>query len=155
MVPGVRKGEAAMNRRANAVTAWESLFRAQVAVMRTLAAEFPTRDISFNEYDVMFNLTRQPNRELRLRDLNKHVLLTQPSVSRLVDRLVARGLVAKCPEPNDARGTIIRLTDEGYALFRSVAVEHMKTINERVGGRLDQDELDRLTELCNKLRSAG
>jgi hypothetical protein len=31
----------------------------------------------------------------------------------------------------------------------------MKTINERVGGRLDQDELDRLTELCNKLRSAG
>ena len=144
-----------MNRRANAVTAWESLFRAQVAVMRTLAAEFPTRDISFNEYDVMFNLTRQPNRELRLRDLNKHVLLTQPSVSRLVDRLVARGLVAKCPEPNDARGTIIRLTDEGYALFRSVAVEHMKTINERVGGRLDQDELDRLTELCNKLRSAG
>jgi DNA-binding MarR family transcriptional regulator len=155
MVPGVRKGEAVMNRRANAVTAWESLFRAQVAVMRTLAAEFPTRDISFNEYDVMFNLTRQPNRELRLRDLNKHVLLTQPSVSRLVDRLVARGLVAKCPEPNDSRGTIIRLTDEGYALFRSVAVEHMKTINERVGGRLDQDELDRLTELCNKLRSAG
>ena len=88
-----------------AVTAWESLFRAQVAVMRTLAAEFPTRDISFNEYDVLFNLSRQPNRALRLRDLNTHVLLTQPSVSRLVDRLVARGLVAKCPEPSDARGT--------------------------------------------------
>ncbi|WP_193571394.1 MarR family winged helix-turn-helix transcriptional regulator [Diaminobutyricibacter tongyongensis] len=142
-----------MSRRVNAVTAWESLFRAQVAVMRTLAAEFPTRDISFNEYDVMFNLTRQPNRELRLRDLNKHVLLTQPSVSRLVDRLVSRGFVAKCPEPNDARGTIIRLTDEGYDMFRSVAVEHMKTIVARVGGRLDQDELEQLTELCDKLRA--
>ncbi len=142
-----------MKRRANAVTAWESLFRAQVAVMRTLAAEFPTRDISFNEYDVMFNLTRQPDRELRLRDLNKHVLLTQPSVSRLVDRLVSRGFVAKCPEPNDARGTIIRLTDEGYDMFRRVAVEHMKTINQRVGGHLDQDELERLTELCDKLRA--
>jgi DNA-binding MarR family transcriptional regulator len=103
----------------------------------------------------MFNLTRQPDRELRLRDLNKHVLLTQPSVSRLVDRLVARGFVAKCPEPDDARGTIIRLTDEGYAMFRAVAVEHMKTIEERVGGRLDQNELDRLTELCDKLRADG
>lgn len=142
-----------MSGRASAVTAWESLFRAQVSVMRTLAAEFPTRDISFNEYDVMFNLTRQHNRELRLRDLNKHVLLTQPSVSRLVDRLVARGFVAKCPEPDDARGTIIRLTDEGYAMFRRVAVEHVKTINERVGSRLDQAELDRLTELCDKLRA--
>ncbi|HEV7811354.1 MAG TPA: MarR family transcriptional regulator [Leifsonia sp.] len=138
--------------RINAVSAWESLFRAQVAVMRTLAAEFPTKDISFNEYDVLFNLSRQPNRELRMRDLNKHVLLTQPSVSRLIDRLVARGLVAKCPEPSDARGTVIRLTDEGYDMFRRVAVEHMKTIAERVGGRLDAEELEQLAELCDKLR---
>ncbi|MDN4614010.1 MarR family winged helix-turn-helix transcriptional regulator [Leifsonia sp. F6_8S_P_1B] len=141
--------------RINAVTAWESLFRAQVAVMRTLAAEFPTRDISFNEYDVLFNLSRQPDRQLRLRDLNKHVLLTQPSVSRLVDRLVARGLVAKCPEPNDARGTVIRLTETGYDMFRSVAVDHMKTITARVGGRLDPDELEQLAALCDKLRGAS
>jgi DNA-binding MarR family transcriptional regulator len=138
--------------RINAVSAWESLFRAQVAVMRTLAAEFPTKDISFNEYDVLFNLSRQPNRELRMRDLNKHVLLTQPSVSRLIDRLVARGLVAKCPEPSDARGTVIRLTDEGYDMFRRVAVEHMKTIAARVGGRLDAEELEQLAGLCDKLR---
>ena len=141
--------------RVNAVSAWESLFRAQVAVMRTLAAEFPTRDISFNEYDVLFNLSRQPNRELRLRDLNKHVLLTQPSVSRLVDRLVSRGLVAKCPEPSDARGTVIRLTDTGYDMFRRVAVDHMKTITERVGGRLTPDELETLATLCDKLRDAS
>lgn len=141
--------------RVSAVSAWESLFRAQVAVMRTLAAEFPTRDISFNEYDVLFNLSRQPNRELRLRDLNKHVLLTQPSVSRLVDRLVARGLVAKEPEPSDARGTLIRLTDTGYEMFRRVAVDHMKTITSRVGGRLTTDELDTLARLCDKLRDAS
>jgi len=138
--------------RASAVTAWESLFRAQVAVMRTLSAEFPTRDVSFNEYDVLFNLSRQPQRQLRLRDLNRHVLLTQPSVSRLIDRLVARGLVAKCPEPTDARGTIIRMTDAGFALFRRVAVEHMATITERVSGPLNSDELAQLTELCDKLR---
>ncbi|NUU06953.1 MarR family transcriptional regulator [Leifsonia sp. C5G2] len=138
--------------RISAVAAWESLFRAQVAVMRTLAAEFPTRDISFNEYDVLFNLSRQPDRALRLRDLNKHVLLTQPSVSRLVDRLVARGLVAKCPEPSDARGTVIRLTDNGFDMFRQVAVDHMKTITERVGGRLSPEELETLARLCEKLR---
>ena len=138
--------------RVSAVAALESLFRAQVAIMRTLAAEFPTRDISFNEYDVLFNLSRQPNRELRLRDLNKHVLLTQPSVSRLVDRLVARGLVAKEPEPSDARGTVIRLTDTGYDMFRRVAVDHMKTITDRVGGRLTSEELETLVRLCDKLR---
>ncbi|AAT88264.1 transcriptional regulator, MarR family [Leifsonia xyli subsp. xyli str. CTCB07] len=141
--------------RATAVATWESLFRAQVAVMRTLTAEFPTRDISLNEYDVLFTLSRQPNRELRLRDLNKHVLLTQPSVSRLVDRLAARGLVAKGPEPTDARGTVIRMTGTGFELFRRVAVEHMKTITERVGGRLDAQELETLAALCDKLRGGS
>jgi len=149
---GESTGTAPARHRINAVSAWESLFRAQVAVMRTLAAEFPTKDISLNEYDVLFNLSRQPDRQLRLRDLNKHVLLTQPSVSRLVDRLVARGLVAKCPEPNDARGTLIRLTDAGFDLFRSVAVDHMKTIAQRVGGALEPEELEQLAALCDKLR---
>lgn len=152
MSMGVTAAGPAKRARTNAVSAWESLFRAQVAVMRTLAAEFPTRDISFNEYDVLFNLSRQPDRSLRLRDLNKHVLLTQPSVSRLVDRLVSRGLVAKGPEPSDARGTIIRLTDTGFDMFRRVAVDHMRSISDRVGTRLDQDELETLAALCDKLR---
>jgi DNA-binding MarR family transcriptional regulator len=144
-----------MGKRATAVTAWESLFRAQVAVMRSLQAEFPSKHLSFNEYDVLFNVSRQPDREIALRDLNQTVLLTQPSVSRLVDRLVARGLVSKCPEPGDARANRIRMTEQGYTLFRSVALEHMASIEDRVGGVLEADELSRLTELCDKLRGEG
>ena len=101
---------------------------------------------------MLFNIARQPKREVRLRDLNRHILLTQPSMSRLIDRLAARDLVAKCPEPSDARGTNIRITDAGLALFRAVAIDHMASITERVGGRLDQGELAELARLCDKLR---
>lgn len=135
-----------------AVAAWESLFRAQVHVMRALSTDFPSKEVSLNEYDVLFNLSRQPERRARLRDLNKHVLLTQPSVSRLVDRLVARGLVTKSEDPSDARGTVIALTDDGFALFRRVAITHMGTIAEHVGSALDDDELRQLAALCDKLR---
>ena len=78
-----------MSDKATAVAAWEALFRAQVQVMRNLNAEFPGGEISFNEYDVCFNLSTQPGRRSRMRDLTGHLLLTQPSVSRLVDRLAA------------------------------------------------------------------
>jgi len=138
--------------RAVAVAAWESLFRAQVAIMRSLAEEFPSREISMNEYDVMFNLSRQPERSIRLRELNKHVLLTQPSVSRLVDRLASRGYVHKHADPADGRGAIVELTDTGYALFRRVAVDHMGSITTRVGDSLSTDELRQLTALCDRLR---
>ena len=141
-----------MSNKATAVVAWESLFRAQVAVMRTLTHEFPAHDISFNEYDVMFNISRQPERSLRLRDLNKHVLLTQPSVSRLVDRLVSRGFLDKITDPSDGRGAIVTLTDAGYDAYRRVAVEHAESIRQRVGTKLDTAELTELARLCDKLR---
>lgn len=138
--------------RAIAVGAWESLFRAQVAIMRSLAEDFPSREISFNEYDVMFNLSRQPERSIRLRELNKHVLLTQPSVSRLVDRLASRGYVLKHADPDDGRGAIVELTDAGFALFRRVALDHMGSITTRVGDSLSDEELLELTALCDRLR---
>jgi len=135
-----------------AVDAWEALFRAQVSVLRQLNSEFPSGELSLNEYDVLFNLSRQEEHRLRLRDLNRHLLLTQPSVSRLVDRLVQRELVVKESDPGDGRGTIVCLTESGYALFKRVAVLHAESIRKRVGGVLDAKELALLTTLSDKLR---
>jgi DNA-binding MarR family transcriptional regulator len=133
------------------VDAWEALFRAQVAMMRQLTDEFPSDVISFNEYDALFNLSRAPEHTLRIRDLNEEVLLTQPSISRLVDRLAQRGLVTKCLDPHDGRGTLVTLTDEGYALFRNAAKIHAKSIVSRMSDNLDGDELAELARLTRKL----
>ena len=143
-----------MAERAITVAAWESLFRAQVTIMRALAAEFPSDVISLNEYDVLINITRAPGRRLRLKDLNRSVLITQPSVSRLVDRLASRGLVTKMHDPADGRGTIVGITDEGFALFRRVAFRHMDTIDRHVGSALDEAELRELIALCDRLRES-
>lgn len=141
-----------MGDKAIAVNAWEALFRAQVSVMRHLSSEFPTHVLSLNEYDVLFTLSKQGNRSLRIRDLNQNVLLTQPSVSRLVDRLTARGLLSKTQDPDDARGIIVSLTDDGFQLFRRAAVSHIESISHRVGGTLSDEELVLLTKLSEKLR---
>jgi len=141
-----------MTQKAIAVGAWEALFRAQVSVLRQLNAEIPTNEISFTEYDVLFNLSRAPERRMRIRDLIPHLLLSQPSVSRLIDRLAARGFVDKLPDTTDARGTIVALRPEGYELFKRVAATHAESIARRVGSHLDSDELRQLTDLCQRLR---
>ncbi|MCU1570630.1 MAG: transcriptional regulator [Naasia sp.] len=138
--------------RQSAVETWESLFRAQVAVMRRLVADFP-HDLSFNEYDVLFNLSRRAGRSARLRDLNTLVLLTQPSISRLVDRLAARGLLEKLPDEHDRRGTTVRMTDAGYRTFLAVAAEHSRSIEGVVSAALSEDELGELRRLTEKLRT--
>ena len=141
-----------MNERSSAaVGAWEALFRAQVAVIRELSSEFPSGDISFNEYDVLFNLSRQDDRRLRVRDLSRHLLLTQPSVSRMVDRLVAKGFVRKEKAVGDGRGTFVCLTDDGYSLYRRVAVTHAKSIEHHLGAALSPDQLNSLRALTEQI----
>lgn len=137
-----------------AVATWESLFRAQVSVLRQLGREFPSGEISFNEYDVLFNLSRQDGQRLRIRDLSRHLLLTQPSVSRMVDRLVAKGLVRKESDPGDGRGTFVCLTEAGYSLYRRVAVVHAKSIERHLGAALTRDELAALRTLTERIRES-
>ena len=141
-----------MTDRTSAVDAWESLYRAQVTVFRQLRAEFPGDEVTLTEYDVLFNLYRQPERRARIRDLTPQLLLSQPSVSRLIERLESRGLVDRSGDPSDARGTLVALTPEGVETFRRVGAQHSAWIAERMSV-LTPDELADLTRITRKLRS--
>jgi DNA-binding MarR family transcriptional regulator len=135
-----------------AVDAWESLFRAQHEVFSEISTDFRGTGLEQAEYDVLLTVTRAPEMTARLRDVTSLMLVSQPSVSRLVDRMVTRGLVTKCPDPEDGRGALVRATEEGAAAFRRIATQHARTISERMS-RLDDDELRTLRDLTAKLRS--
>lgn len=143
-----------MSQRSTSVRAWESLFRAQVQVMRELQAEFPSDEISMTEYDVLFNIVREPERCTRLRDLNRRVLLSQPSVSRMIDRLTERGFVEKIPDPDDRRSTSVRLTDQGFEVYRRAAFPHMDSIAAVMAQALTEKEMLQLTALTEKVRAS-
>ncbi|MFI2103302.1 MarR family winged helix-turn-helix transcriptional regulator [Isoptericola sp. NPDC019693] len=137
-----------------AAEAWESLFRAQVTLMRRFQADDIWHDLSMREYDVLFTLSRAPQGELRLRDLNEGMLIAQSSLSRMVDRLETRGLVARSVPADDARGTLVRLTAEGARRQRETGLAHVRTIAEYVGPALPPDELERMRDLLDRLRQA-
>ena len=137
--------------RAITVAAWESLFRAQVTIMRALAAEFPSEIMSLNEYDVLFNITRAPGRRLRLKELNRSVLITQPSVSRLVDRLAIPRPRAKTHDPKTAAARSSR-SRRRASRSSACGVHPHRRDRPHVGHALDERELRDLTELCDRLR---
>ncbi|MDE0546227.1 MarR family winged helix-turn-helix transcriptional regulator [Microbacterium sp. C7(2022)] len=142
-----------MTDRRLAIAAWESLFRAQHEVFAEISTDFDDA-LSQAEYDVLLTVTRGENLTARLRDVTANMLISQPSVSRLVDRMVARGLITKCADPVDGRGALLTATDEGAALFRRIAAGHGKAIAERMSV-LSDDELAQLRALTAKLRPRG
>ena len=141
-----------MTDRKLALETWESLFRAQHELFAAMAADFDGAAITQAEYDVLLTVVRSPEMTARLRDVTTNMLISQPSVSRLVDRMVARGLIEKCPDPHDGRGALIRATEDGARAFRAVATVHGRSIAQRMSS-LDDDELRTLMALTEKLRS--
>lgn len=140
--------------RAQAEAAWEGLFRAQVDLIRRFEQDDIFGEITFKEYDVLFTLRSGPLQGLRLRDLNRQVLLHQSALSRLVERLEQRGLVTRALDENDRRGTLIRITQQGKDTQRQVGVKHLEQIRAYVGGALTPDELVQLTAITRKLRDS-
>jgi DNA-binding MarR family transcriptional regulator len=140
-----------MTDRRLAIDAWESLFRAQHEVFEQLSVDFSGTDVTQAEYDVLLTVTRAPEMVARLRDVTANMLISQPSVSRLVDRMVSRGLLSKCADPDDGRGSLVRATEEGAAAFRRVASVHAASIADHMS-RLTDGELAQLRDLTAKLR---
>lgn len=136
-----------------AATAWEELFRAQVAIMRRLQRDPIWDRVSLREYDVLFTLSAAPE-GLRLRELAESSLLSQPSLSRMVERLEAAGWVHRQPAPGDGRGVVVVLTAAGAALQREVGRRHVQAIAHYVGGALDTERLAALAGVAHELRAA-
>jgi len=90
--------------------AWEALLTVHATFMKAFAAAPIWGDVSLKEYDVLYALTKADG-PVRLTDLHKRVLLSQPALSRMVDRLVDRELVERCDDPGDGRAVRIALTD--------------------------------------------
>jgi DNA-binding MarR family transcriptional regulator len=69
------------------------------------------------EFDVIVSLRRSgaPYRQ-KPSDLSRNLLLSSGGTSNVTNQLVRRGLVVREPDPDDGRGTQIRLTDDGKAL---------------------------------------
>ena len=137
-----------------AAETWESLFRAQVAVMRKLQAAPAFKALALIEYDVLFTLSRCPSGWLRLNELNDNVLLSQSSLSRLVERLEKRGLLERMPAPQDGRGVLLKLTDAGRDLQKQIGREHVRDISALITPALTAGEQRELLRLTEKLRGA-
>lgn len=130
--------------------AWEALLQAHAVLMKQFAAEQIWTDVSMREYDVLYTLakSRQP---IRLGELHRHVLLSQPALSRMVDRLAARGLVRRAADPADARGVLLSLTEAGHDQQRRVGRQHARSVAAAMSRSLTAGELAQLRSLCAQL----
>ena len=132
------------------IASWRWFLRAHAAVTRKLEADLlAEHDMPLAWYDVMVQLVEAPGHRLRMTDLAGAVLISRSGLTRLVDRLVAEGLVRREPAPHDARGTFAVLTDQGYERLRAATPTHLRGVGGYVIDRISPEQLQALGEACS------
>jgi DNA-binding MarR family transcriptional regulator len=91
-----------------------------------------------------------PPHRLSPTQLGRGLMLSSAGITSRIDRLERRGLVRRLPDPDDRRGVIVELTDDGVALVDE-AVAAVAQSDRQLLGRLDAKEIADLEALLRKL----
>ena len=138
--------------------AWIGLLETHKQLTRALDAELLSQHgLSLSALELLARLAAADERQLHLTALAGASGLSLSRVSRIIDVLEGRGLVARRSCPSDARAVHARLTDAGLALVVKAQATHFASVQADFFDRLDEDEIATLARVFGRFapRAAG
>lgn len=131
---------------------WRALTSLLVRLPAALDAQL-RRDagITHFDYQVLSQLSEQPGRRLRLRELATLVDSSLQRLSQVVTRLETKGWVERVPDPADGRTTLAVLTDAGFEKVVATAPGHAAEVLDLAIDPLDPEQLRRLREIAERI----
>jgi DNA-binding MarR family transcriptional regulator len=133
--------------------AWRALCNAHAALMGRMEESLAEEQLPpLGWYDVLWALDRAPDQTLRPRDLGLHLTISKSGLTRLVDRIVAAGLIERRECRSDRRGHLIALTDAGRSMLHEMWPVYAEAFNDHFASRLTKDQAKTLAALLEQLR---
>ena len=132
--------------------AWRSLLSVVVLLMDRLDEDLERGSgMSHAAYAVLANLAEAPGRALRLGELAAIVWSSRTRMTYLIDQLEKPGWVRRQRAPDDRRGLLAVLTDEGARALEHAAPIHLESVRQRVFNALSPSAVGQLYRLCQRL----
>ncbi len=107
--------------------------------------------LSLSDFDVLVQLTDQPEPRMRVGELGQALQWEKSRLSHHLGRMQRRGLVCREDCPDDARGAFIVLTAQGRAAIEQAAPRHVETVRELVFDALTDDQVEALASIADSI----
>jgi DNA-binding MarR family transcriptional regulator len=121
---------------------WRGIIGMQLQLGAVLERQLARDGLSGADYALLVPLSEAPGGVLRARDLGRMVGWERSRISHQVTRMEKRGLVAREECSEDARGSMVRLTDTGRAAIVAAAPAHVAAVRKYFFDVLTDDELE-------------
>ena len=131
----------------NFLPALRNLVSAYQAFERYSAPDVKAMGLTTTQFDVIATLGNQP--PMTCKELGEKTLVTKGTLTGVLERLEAKGILARQLNPEDARSQMIGLTLTGQSLFEKVFPAHLQHL-QKAFSKLSEKEL---LEVTKSLRS--
>jgi DNA-binding MarR family transcriptional regulator len=131
--------------------AWRGTLEMLSRLLPQLEAELRRETgLTINEFDVLYQLWRAPDRRRRVGDLANDVLLTPGGATRIADRLVERGLVER--HRQEGRQAVeLSLTSVGRRRIHELMDVMFRGVRMKFIDRLEPGDVDHLVQIWARL----
>ncbi|CAM4022532.1 MarR family transcriptional regulator [Rahnella bruchi] len=109
---------------------------------------FSDADITAPQFKVLISIHKGWTSPV---EISKNLVMDAGAMSRMVDRMVKRELIARTPNPQDKRQIILTLCDKGQALCDRFEKDAQDSIIGKLTARLTPGESRSLVELITKM----
>ncbi len=132
-------------------TAFLDLFRTCDLLSRGPAEVLKTEDLSPTQYNVLRILRGAP-KGLPCGEIAGRMITRDPDITRLLDRLAKRGLIARRRETRDRRVVLTKIAPEGLEVLARLDGPIQQSHRQQLG-HLGRERLKKLADLLEAARS--
>jgi DNA-binding MarR family transcriptional regulator len=136
-----------------AMHAVTSLMRAHQLVLSRLDAILKPHGLTFARYEALVLLTFSSRGSLPLGKMGERLQVHPTSITSIINRLEAAGLVTRRQHPDDGRAVLAEITDTGRALVERATADLVGA--EFAMGELSQSQLGSLSSLLRPIRKGA
>ena len=110
-------------------------------------------NLTHSQLNALYILMEHDPSPVSVNEIKKSILVSNPDVTRLMDRLVKKGYVVRETCPDNRRKVDICLSEEGRKLFYKAHRSGKEAVRNFFEDQISEDEAKELRRLLRKIRS--
>lgn len=133
------------------MAAWRTYIETTGDLLRAIEKDLIPFGLDRGDYQLLAMLSEAPDQRLRLCDLADSLRLTRSGLTRRLEGVLKKKLVARVQSKDDGRVAFAQLTPKGFELLKTAAPEHLDSVRRLMIDLLTPAEIKSMASAFGKI----
>jgi DNA-binding MarR family transcriptional regulator len=133
------------------MAAWRTYIETTGDLMRAIEKDLAPFGLDRGDYQLLAMLSEAPGQRLRLCDLADSLRLTRSGLTRRMEGVLKKKLVARVQSDEDGRVAYAHITPKGFDLLKTAAPKHLESVRRLMVDLLTPTEIKAVASAFGKI----